>query len=69
MCGFHCLRSEVVPGQEARGGVAVLFKHATWSQVYDVHRLKDQVWFRLAKMPGFRFGAVCIPPRDSPYFG
>ena len=41
--GFHCLRSEIVCGQEGRCGMAVLFKHATWNQVFDVQRLKDQV--------------------------
>ena len=55
-------------GQEGRGGIAVLFKHIIWNQVFEVHRLRDQVWFRLGNMPDFRFGAVYIPPRDSPYF-
>ena len=68
MPGFHVVRSQVIPGEENRGGVAVLFKNAIWSQVYDVHKLKDQIWFRLAHLKDFRFGAVYIPPRDSLYY-
>ena len=50
-----------------RGGVAVLVKDYLWPYVYDVKRIKDQVWFRLQTFD-FLFGAVYIAPRDSPFF-
>ncbi len=51
-----------------RGGVAVLFKDYMWKQAYDFHRLRDQVWFKLICMPGFKFGACYVTPHDSPYY-
>ena len=66
--GFTCIRSELIPGEMNRGGVAVLFKDYLWPSVYDVTKEKDQVWFRLRNAEGFIFGAVYIVPRDSPFF-
>ena len=68
MPGYSCLRSRVVPGEEKRGGVAVLFKNSVWDSVCSVQTMKDQVWFSLAFAPDHRFGAVYIAPRDSLYF-
>ena len=66
--GFKCIRSRIVPGEELRGGVAVMFKDCLWNEVYDVTTLRDQVWFKLRSSPTFSFAAVYITPRDSPYF-
>lgn len=66
--GYRCLRSRVVPGEDTRGGVAVLFRSQLWNEVYGVVVQKDQVWFRLKSSPGCTFGAVYIAPRDSLYF-
>ena len=68
IAGFKCIRSSSIPGEELRGGVAVLFKHHVWDKVYKVKRYKDQVWFSLSCARYFRFGAVYIAPSDSPYF-
>ena len=65
--GFECIRSLVIEGEEQRGGVAVLFKSDIWSEVYDVIREKDQVWFKLYCAPGFLFCAIYVTPSDSPY--
>jgi len=65
--GFRCLRSRIITGEESRGGVAVLFKHAIWNDVYSVELEHDQVWFRLSSCPDFIFGAVYIAPADSPF--
>ncbi len=35
--------------------------------MYDVLRQHDQVWFKLQITPEFCYGAVYIPPSDSPY--
>ena len=66
--GFHCIRSEIIAGEENRGGVAVLIKNSLWNKVYDVQRKRDQVWLRLDFAKDILFGAIYIPPRDSPYF-
>ena len=68
MPGYSCLRSRVVPGEEKRRGVAVLFKNSVWDSVCSVQTMKDQVWFSLTFAPDHRFGAVYIAPRDSLYF-
>ena len=68
MQGFKCIRSKVITGEETRGGTAVLFKNNIWEKVYDVRRLKDQIWFKLDNIKHFIFGAIYIPPRDSPFF-
>ena len=68
MQGFKCIRSKVITGEETRGGTAVLFKNNLWEKVYDVRRLKDQIWFKLDNIKHFKFGAIYIPPRDSPFF-
>ena len=65
--GFRCLRSKIIAGEELRGGVAVLFKHATWNEMYSAKLEHDQVWFKLTSCPEFIFGAVYIPPADSPF--
>ena len=66
--GFKCIRSQVVKGEESRGGVAVLFKLDVWPYVYDVKCLHDQVWYKLKISPGVKYGAVYIAPTNSPYF-
>ena len=66
--GFKTLRSRIIPGEEKRGGVAVLFKHLVWNDVYNISVEKDQVWFHLRSTPGFAFGAVYITPRDSLFY-
>ena len=68
MQGFKCIRSKLISGEENRGGTAVLFKNDLWEKVYDVRLLKDQVWFKLDNMRNYIFGAIYIPPRDSPFF-
>ena len=67
--GFSCIRSLVVKGEELRGGVAILIKNYIFDRyLYDVNQMHDQVWFRLHLLPDFLFGAVYIPPFDSPFF-
>ena len=56
--------SKIVKGEELRGGVAVLFKHAIWNEVHSVKLEHDQVWFKLMSCPDFLYGAVYIPPPD-----
>ena len=46
MPGYRCIiRSCIIPGEEKRGGVAVLFKECIWNSVHDIVTVKDQVWF------------------------
>ena len=67
--GFLCFRSLVIPGEELRGGVAVLVKEWIFENyLYDINQLRDQVWFRLHLLPDLLLGAIYIPPHDSPYF-
>jgi hypothetical protein len=66
--GLKCIRSRIIKGQENRGGVAVLFKHYIWQEVHNIDTLEDQVWFNLHSIPHTKFGAIYIPPRDSPFF-
>ena len=66
--GFKCIRSRVMPGENTRGGVAVLFKNKLWDYVCDITCVKDQVWFSLMPLQDFRFGALYISPRDSPFY-
>ena len=68
VAGYNVVRSAIVKGEELRGGVAVMFAHWLWPQVFDVSKLHDQVWFKLHSVPHYHFGAVYIPPKDSPYF-
>ncbi len=66
--GFICIHSAIIPGEEARGGVAVLFKNSVWQHVETVKTLKDQVWFTLRSAPGLGFGGCYLTPIDSSYF-
>ena len=66
--GFKTLRSSLIKGEELRGGTSVLIKHALWQSLFNVRRYKDQVWFSLSCVPCYRFGAVYIPPADSPFY-
>ena len=66
--GYRCIRSRIIPGEEKRGGVAVLFKECIWNSVHDIVIVKDQVWFYVTLFPEFQFGAVYIAPRDSLFF-
>ena len=58
--GFKCLRSRLIPGEEKRGGVAVLIKVNLWNYVYSVSSMKDQVWFKLKCTPKIKYGCVYI---------
>ena len=69
LAGFSCIRSKIIEGEELRGGVAVLIKNYLFNTyVYDIDELRDQVWFRLHHLPDLLFGAIYVPPHDSPYF-
>lgn len=59
------MRSKIVPGEELRGGVAVLIRASIWSGVFNVVSERDQVWFSCCDI---RFGAIYIAPHDSPYY-
>ena len=41
MPGYRCIRSRVIPHEEKRGGVAVLFKECIWNSVHDIVTDKD----------------------------
>ena len=45
--GYVAVRSSVVKGEGARGGVLVLFKNFLWHNVKVKQVLKDQVWFQV----------------------
>ena len=66
--GFKTLRSSIIPGEESRGGVAILFKYSIWKYVHSVAQYIDQIWFTLSCCDNTRIGGVYITPRDSPYF-
>ena len=66
--GFECVRSLVIPGEEQRGGVAVLFRSDLWLEVFSIRRERDQIWFKIRSAPGFDFCAIYNTPTDSPYF-
>ena len=52
-----------------RGGTCVLIKQHLNRYVLDVDvSIVDQVWFRLACVPGVLFGCCYVPPPDSPYY-
>jgi hypothetical protein len=48
--------------------VAVFISNELWESVSDIDTRKDQVWFSVDYFPGVNFGAVYIPPVDSPYY-
>lgn len=66
--GYMCVRSELIDGEETRGGVCVFFKNKLWRQIYDIIRRKDQIWFNITGIDQILFRAVYIPPNESPYF-
>ena len=66
--GFNTIRSQHIPGEEKRGGVAALISHSTWPSIMDIDSRKDQLWFRLDYLQDTTIGAVYISPQDSPYF-
>ena len=68
MPGYKCIRSNVIAGEEKRGGVAVLLKNHLFDKLYRTQIIKDQVWFSLKDISGVRFGAVYVAPRDSLYY-
>ena len=68
IAGYKCIRSSSIPGEDLRGGVAILVKNSIWKHVNNVCKYKDQVWFNLSCIKYARFGAVYIAPSDSPYF-
>ena len=68
VAGFEYVRSSIIPGEEQRGGTAILIKYYLWKCMYNVQLYKDQVWFSLSCVDYLRFGAVYITPVDSPFF-
>ena len=66
--GYKCVRNRIVPGEENRGGVAILFSTKLWKHVHCISTYKDQVWFKLMSTPGIKYGCIYIAPRDSSYF-
>ena len=66
--GYKTIRSNIIQGEEHRGGVAVLIKHKLWDSGVNAHYYKDQIWFSIGCVPQFYFGACYITPRDSPFF-
>ena len=66
--GFNTVRSHCLEGEENRGGVAILIKHALWTDITDLDIGKDQIWFSLQIIPGIVFGAVYMSPADSLYY-
>ena len=62
------MRSTVVPGEENRGGTAILIRNSLWPGMYNISLHKDQILFKLKQVPGFSFAAIYVPPRDSPFF-
>ena len=58
--GFECVRSLVIPGEEQRGGVAVLFRSDLWLEVFSIRRERDQIWFKIRSAPGFDFASQTI---------
>ena len=61
------MRSSVVEGEGARGGVLVLFKNFLWHKVNVKQVLKDQVWFQVYPC-SMLFGACYVAPSDSSFF-
>ena len=62
------MRNRIVPGEENRGGVAILFSTKLWKHVHCISTYKDQVWFKLMSTPGIKYGCIYTAPRDSSYF-
>ena len=56
--GFRCIRSSVISGEEAHGGVAVLVRHYLWNDVCSVQKYKDLISFMLR---GLCFIAMYLP--------
>lgn len=65
--GYVSVRSLVIKGEGARGGVLVLFKNHLWPRVQIRQVLKDQVWFQVDPF-SIVFGACYIAPPDSAFF-
>ena len=65
--GYVPVRSSVIDGEGARGGVLVLFKNYLWPRVYVKQVLKDQVWFTVHPF-NLMFGACYVAPSDSSFF-
>ena len=68
LSNFKYLRSTFLPEESKRGGIGVFFKKYIWPDIYNLRILNDQIWFKIRNIPNTIFGAVYIPPRDSPYF-
>ena len=65
--GYVTVRSAMIEGESARGGVLVLFRNYLWPSVNVRQVLKDQVWFQVHPLD-FVFGACYIAPSDSAFF-
>ena len=51
-----------------RGGLAILFKHSIYPEVYDIDKsVSEQIWFKLSSIPSVQFCGVYVAPADSPY--
>ena len=61
IAGFKCIRSSSIPGEELRGGVAVLFKHHVWDKVYKVKKIQGSsvVQFIMCEIFPVRCGIYC----------
>ena len=65
--GYVSVRSRVIEGEGARGGVLVLVKNHLWPRVKIRQVLKDQVWFQVDPF-SMVFGACYVAPADSAFF-
>ena len=63
---------EVINGRTCtpiRGGVILLVKQYLYNWITDIDiTANDQIWFRLAPLPGVLFGGFYIAPHDSIYY-
>ena len=75
---IHCATVKHAPGfvpvvskndsPSHRGGLAVLFKHSIYPDVYDIDKsVPEQVWFKLKSIPTVQFCGAYVAPSDSPY--
>ena len=51
-----------------RGGLAILFKHSIYPEVYDIDKsVPEQIWFKLRSIPTVQFCGAYVAPADSLY--
>ena len=66
--GFMCIRSDIIKGEEKRGGVAVFLKHRVWKHVHKVKTMKEQVWFNVQNAPDVALGLFISPRKRFTLF-